>query len=252
MTIFPGPISPAITRSDTRESLLDAAEVLFSERGYAGVGIREIVERAGANIAAINYHFGTKRALYLATVRRAMARNGAQQAWEFLREPERLDRADAAGALVRFIATVLRQMLLGDDRQTACQMILREAAQPSEALDDVLRDFIEPNHRLLTEAVRRLKPDLTVPQARLHAVGIMSQVLHYRLFRPFVQGLGIADLASPDEVDRIARHIARASLASLGMEGELIERSLRSVPSHSGPPNPPTPAGEPSAEGVSS
>lgn len=143
-------------------------------------------------------------------------------------------------------------MLLGDDRQTACQMILREAAQPSEALDDVLRDFIEPNHRLLTEAVRRLKPDLTVPQARLHAVGIMSQVLHYRLFRPFVQGLGIADLASPDEVDRIARHIARASLASLGMEGELIERSLRSVPSHAGPPNPPTPAGEPSAEGVSS
>ena len=64
-------------RPDTHDALLDVAERLFGEKGYAAVGIREIAEQAGANIAAIKYHFGSKSDLYLQTVRRAMARREA-------------------------------------------------------------------------------------------------------------------------------------------------------------------------------
>ncbi|MHC5046996.1 MAG: TetR/AcrR family transcriptional regulator [Planctomycetota bacterium] len=60
---------------DTRGSLLDAAEELFSRKGYAAVGIREITDAAGVNIAAIKYHFGSKSELYLETVKRAMERS---------------------------------------------------------------------------------------------------------------------------------------------------------------------------------
>ena len=70
----------------TRDALLDATEALFSERGHAAVGIREIVDRAGVNIAAINYHFGSKSALYLETVRRAMARSEHDSAWAVLED----------------------------------------------------------------------------------------------------------------------------------------------------------------------
>ena len=59
-------------QADTRAALLDAAEALFSRKGYAAVGIREIVEQADVNIAAIKYHFGSKADLYTETVRRAM------------------------------------------------------------------------------------------------------------------------------------------------------------------------------------
>ena len=66
---------------DTREALLDAAEALFSSKGYAAVGIREITDAAGVNIASIKYHFGSKSELYLETVRRAMERSDAAASW---------------------------------------------------------------------------------------------------------------------------------------------------------------------------
>jgi AcrR family transcriptional regulator len=46
-----------------KERLLDAAERLFAQRGYHGVSIRDITEAAAADVALVNYHFGTKRAL---------------------------------------------------------------------------------------------------------------------------------------------------------------------------------------------
>lgn len=56
----------AIKKKTTRpakDRLLDAAERLFAQRGYHGVSIRDITEAAGADVALVNYHFGTKRAL---------------------------------------------------------------------------------------------------------------------------------------------------------------------------------------------
>ena len=53
--------------------LLDAAEGLFAEKGYAATSVREITERAGCNIAAVNYHFGGKDKLYRAVFERLFA-----------------------------------------------------------------------------------------------------------------------------------------------------------------------------------
>src|ERR1700691_6458239 len=44
----------------TRTSILDAAERLYADRGFADVTMRDIVAAAGVNLAAVNYHFGSK------------------------------------------------------------------------------------------------------------------------------------------------------------------------------------------------
>ena len=49
--------------SETKEKLLDAAERLFSERGYDATSLRQIIAEAGVNLAAIHYHFGSKEEL---------------------------------------------------------------------------------------------------------------------------------------------------------------------------------------------
>ena len=51
------------SEATTRDRLLDAAEALFSEKGIRGASMREITGRASANLAAINYHFGSKEEL---------------------------------------------------------------------------------------------------------------------------------------------------------------------------------------------
>lgn len=57
---------------DTRTQLLDAAENLFAEHGYRGTSVRAITKLAGANLAAVGYHFGSKAELMAAVARRVI------------------------------------------------------------------------------------------------------------------------------------------------------------------------------------
>ncbi|WP_323135395.1 helix-turn-helix domain-containing protein, partial [Dyella silvatica] len=56
-------ISPYTNVGNTRARLLEAAESLFIERGYEAMSLRQITSRADANLAAVNYHFGSKEFL---------------------------------------------------------------------------------------------------------------------------------------------------------------------------------------------
>ncbi|MEZ6037106.1 MAG: TetR/AcrR family transcriptional regulator [Planctomycetota bacterium] len=56
--------------TDTKTALLDAAEELFAEQGFAATSLRELTQRASANIAAVNYHFGSKADLAKEVLRR--------------------------------------------------------------------------------------------------------------------------------------------------------------------------------------
>ncbi len=56
----PEPADPA---SDTRARILQAAEALFAEHGFDAVSMRDLTAKAGVNLAAVNYHFGSKQAL---------------------------------------------------------------------------------------------------------------------------------------------------------------------------------------------
>ncbi len=58
------------TPDKTRKAILDAAERLFSEQGFEGASMRAITSAAGVNVAAANYHFGAKEALFKATLAR--------------------------------------------------------------------------------------------------------------------------------------------------------------------------------------
>ncbi|MEV6423577.1 TetR family transcriptional regulator [Streptomyces sp. NPDC051662] len=57
---------------DTRTKILDAAEHLFAEHGYRGTSVRAITDLAGANLAAVAYHFGSKAELLAAVARRVI------------------------------------------------------------------------------------------------------------------------------------------------------------------------------------
>ena len=57
-------------RQTTKDRLLDAAERLFAEKGFAEVSIRELVAAADVNVAAVNYHFQGKDKLFQEVVRR--------------------------------------------------------------------------------------------------------------------------------------------------------------------------------------
>lgn len=59
-----------MAQKETVERILDAAEALFAERGFAETSLRTITSTAGVNLAAVNYHFGSKKALIQAVFER--------------------------------------------------------------------------------------------------------------------------------------------------------------------------------------
>ncbi|MEA5464266.1 TetR/AcrR family transcriptional regulator [Leptothoe sp. PORK10 BA2] len=58
----------AASTIDTKEQIITVAERLFAERGFAGTTLRHVVSEAGVNLAAVNYHFGSKEELFRAVV----------------------------------------------------------------------------------------------------------------------------------------------------------------------------------------
>lgn len=95
---------------DTRERILDAAEAAFMASGYDGASMRQITSAAGVNLAASNYHFGGKEALFQAVLARRL--NVLNQ--ERLRVLDELE-AQAAGEALKasqildaFFGTLLR------------------------------------------------------------------------------------------------------------------------------------------------
>src|SRR3954470_17942111 len=93
---------------ETRTRILDAAEELFMQHGFEATSMRALTARAEVNLAAVNYHFGSKHALIEAVFRRRLdPMNAARIA--ALDELEASSRSADAGAITRaFVAPSLR------------------------------------------------------------------------------------------------------------------------------------------------
>lgn len=222
----------------TREALLDAAEALFCDRGFAGVGNRELVARAGVNLAAIRYHFGSKRGLYLETVRRLFCRPEVLETWSRL-ERRPATRQEAAATLAGFVRELATRLLMDTELGACAVFMLREAMHPSEALPDLIASFTCPHEDALTDVIAAAAPELGAAQRRLAARSIMGQIFHQHLFRPFFDGPQASagaqhtSLGRPpreaNEIEPIVEHLIRFSLKGLGVEERTVQRALEST-----------------------
>src|SRR5438105_9862784 len=112
---------------DTQERLLAAAGQVFAEKGYQAATIREIKDRAHANVAAVNYYFGDKERLYIETIKRAFC-------CRMDREPPPEFPADMppADKLRLCIQTIIHRLVDEAGEPWAMQVVMRELTQPTE------------------------------------------------------------------------------------------------------------------------
>ncbi|MGH8704715.1 MAG: TetR/AcrR family transcriptional regulator, partial [Burkholderiales bacterium] len=82
-------------RHETQVRILEAAEELFMQHGFEGTSMRLLTAKAGVNLAAVNYHFGSKDALIEAVFRRRLDPMNAARVAEL----ERLEKEAAGGPL---------------------------------------------------------------------------------------------------------------------------------------------------------
>lgn len=211
-TIIPDKISEG-TDHGTRERLLDAAGEVFADRGYEQATIREICGRAGANIAAISYHFGDKKTLYIEVI--AYAHRCAD---EYDPSQEAINAsAPPAERLRHFIATFMQRIGHRGRPAWHAKLMAREMASPGAALDHVVRSGVRPKFEALQVILRRLNPKLNERQVELCACSIVGQCLIYHHARPVLSRLFPNLKLDAREIGQIADHITRFSLEGVAL-----------------------------------
>jgi len=134
------PESADDSRAETHRQLLEAAGAVFAEAGFRNATVREICHRAGANIAAVNYHFGDKETLYTEVLRYAHGR--ALEKYPLL--PDIGPDAPPEKKLRAFIHSFLQRIF--DKGPTAWQgkLMSREMIEPTAALDSLVQERLRP------------------------------------------------------------------------------------------------------------
>ena len=92
-----------MAQSETVERILDAAEQLFAEKGFAETSLRLITSKAGVNLAAVNYHFGSKKALIQAVFSRFLGPFCASLERELDRREALTDKKDTLEELLEIL-----------------------------------------------------------------------------------------------------------------------------------------------------
>ena len=162
---------------DTRTQILDAAEHLFAERGFRGTSVRAITDLAGANLAAVGYHFGSKAELLAAVARRVIEPVNAAQCAGLDRLLARPPDPSAAELVAAFAGPLFDEMPAGDEGGgRTSRLIVTIIGDPAEEM----RNWIGPAEDMARDrflvAFGRALPGLSPEELWFRMRGMLAVV----------------------------------------------------------------------------
>ncbi|MGV9311874.1 TetR/AcrR family transcriptional regulator [Streptomyces sp. NPDC003691] len=202
------------TPPGTKDRILDVAERLFGERGYASTSLRAVTEAAGANVAAVNYHFGSKEGLLRAVVARAMrpVNEERRRLLDGFLADGTPDAADLVGAFVRTGAHLAGGGASGSPAVT--RLLGRVMCEPDPEIRRLFAQEVESvEGRYLAELARAL-PSLSPEDVTFRyrtMVGLLA--LHQAGALADLAPHGTAAALAPVEPDQETERLVGAVLA---------------------------------------
>ncbi|MBA2777638.1 TetR/AcrR family transcriptional regulator [Billgrantia kenyensis] len=218
-----------MAQSDTVTRILDTAEVLFAERGFAETSLRTITSKARVNLAAVNYHFGSKKAL----IQAVFARYLDPFTVRFHSALDELEARHAGGVipLEELLETMARTVLEVPAEKHSLKVFMKLLGLAYSQAQGHLRRYIQEEYGSVfsrfTELVRKATPELPDAERfwRLH----------------FVLGTVIFTLSGLDAL----RDIAEKDYQEHVTVRDLIRRLRPVVVAAMNAPLPPPPAAQP-------
>ncbi|HUX34650.1 MAG TPA: CerR family C-terminal domain-containing protein [Gemmatimonadaceae bacterium] len=202
---------------DTRERLLAAGTRLFAEHGFHNVSVRDLCTEAGANVAAVNYHFGGKLGLYREVVGTAITAIRAVS--DALTRTD--DDAPPEDRLRHYVRAFLPTLAGRDKRIEAArvgwihQLMRHETSDPTPLAPWIAEQAVMPRVQYLSRLVAELIGcDLADPRVKRCVVSIQAQCVFYAPDK-FREAAFPGWPPSAAELARAADHIAEFSLAGI-------------------------------------
>lgn len=191
----------------TKEKLRLAALELFSEHGYAATSTRDICRLAGVNSASIGYHFGDKRSLYRAVLKRELEQSVSLQL-------KPLD-GPAEARLRQIVEASLEDIAKFRDGPSG-KLSIREITNPSEDLMDLLKDVVRRQFAYLLGCVRELAPPgCSEEDLLLCCLSVLGQLQYYRMFHKLLPHMLEPEQTRVLVKEKLVDHITTFSIAAI-------------------------------------
>ena len=209
------PSDPSHAR--TREALILAAGEVFAEHGFRAATVRDICKTAGANVAAVNYHFRDKAGLYRAVwqyshhcaLKKYPLQYGASE------------NAKPQDKLRAYIGSFLLRIFDKGELAWFGKLISREMIEPTPVLAELVKEEIQPQLMYLSGIVRSiLGPKATDIQVQRSSMSVVSQCVFYHHCGPVIRLLLPHLTFSKHQIEEIAEHIYRFSLSAMKDTGK--------------------------------
>lgn len=189
----------------SRNEILDAAERLFAERGFAGVSMRDIVGATSLkNQASLYYHFRNKRSLYEAVLAR-----GLEHLVSLLPPPR---AAGDVGANIDRLLDYLSQ------HPHLAQLIQRAALDDSRYLQDAVRRLLRPLYTQGRRALAGAEQIWKAEEIPHLAAGLYQLIFGYFANAALLRAVISEDPLSPAAVERQRRFLKRAVAQLMGID----------------------------------
>jgi AcrR family transcriptional regulator len=197
--------------ASTKERILTAAEALFAQRGFEGASLRQLTAAAGVNLAAVNYHFGSKDHLVEQVFKRRLDQLNARRL-AALKQVANQPETTLEDVLAAFIRPALDLSYDGGGG-----LFMRVLARAFAEHDDSLRKFLSENYghvmRQFTAEFARLLPNLSKEELYWRIDLVTGALTHA------MSGFGIiqrkSDVSEVIHREQTTEHLIRFAVAGL-------------------------------------
>jgi AcrR family transcriptional regulator len=183
---------------DTRGRILDAAERLFADRGFAATSIRDVTAEAGVNLAAVHYHFGSKDDLVMAVFERVLVPSNADRLTMMKEAEMRPGGASVEDLLRAFILPELQLVTdLGERGPAVARLMGRMLSEPTDAVHSLVMEmFSEVGGRFISDLQEAL-PEVGAEEVIFRMQCVVA-ILTFFMSQNIPAPWRVLDLAEPE------------------------------------------------------
>ena len=215
---------------NARGRLLDAAEKLFAERGFEATSVRDITAEAKCNLAAVNYHFGSKEDLYEATFVR-LARE--LRTWRERRLRADLQAAGQGASLERlvrsFVIAFLEEFESEERRSRLEAFVDAEIRNQHLPPETTFRELMQPIQQLALQILRQAGPRMDAKTADFCVESLMGLLMHARKVRTLAPRIEVPAFYCGASKAELVNHIVSFAVGGIraGTKAKAGERNRR-------------------------
>jgi len=217
---------------NTRRKLLDAALQVFADDGYRSATVAQICELAGSNVAAVNYHFGTKEHLYAAVWKDAFEKVLGVCPPQSKLAPG----ANAEERLRELVLSLVHRFTDAGKVGYPGRLLLRELTNPTGVINQASEDAAGSLGRYTRLIIRELTgPGATSRQVKFCQMSLMNQCIGLGLRGLRLAGESAGETTGRGDIDLLTEHITRFTLAGIAAVRAGIEQKMaQSKPAEAG------------------